>query len=112
MEKGAIKKRIFRFFSGLDPQLGFIFLGIAILSSITFLSASQNTPVLLTDQIRNLVLAFLVMWAVSYIPPKWLETAAVWIYVAGVVLLIAVALFGLIKKGAALGQYWYCHSAF
>jgi rod shape determining protein RodA len=100
MEKGAIKKRIYRFFSGLDPQLGFIFLGIAILSSITFLSASQNTPVLLTDQIRNLVLAFLVMWAVSYIPPKWLETGAVWIYVIGVVLLIAVALFGLIKKGA------------
>jgi rod shape determining protein RodA len=100
MEKGAIKKRIYRFFSGLDPQLGFIFLGIAILSSITFLSASQNTPVLLTDQIRNLVLAFLVMWAVSYIPPKWLETAAVWIYVIGVVLLIAVAVFGLIKKGA------------
>jgi rod shape determining protein RodA len=100
MEKGAIKKRIYRFFSGLDPQLGFIFLGIAILSSITFLSASQNTPVLLADQIRNLVLAFLVMWAVSYIPPKWLETAAVWIYIIGVVLLIAVAIFGLVKKGA------------
>ena len=100
MEKGAIKKRIFQFFSGLDPQLGFIFLGIAILSSVTFLSASQNTPVLLADQIRNLVLAFLVMWAVSYIPPKWLETAAVWIYVIGVVLLIAVAIFGLVKKGA------------
>jgi rod shape determining protein RodA len=100
MEKGAIKKRIYQFFSGLDPQLGFIFLGIAILSSITFLSASQNTPVLLADQIRNLVLAFLVMWAVSYIPPKWLETAAVWIYIIGVVLLIAVAIFGLVKKGA------------
>ena len=100
MEKGAIKKRIFQFFSGLDPRLGFIFLGIAILSSVTFLSASQNTPVLLADQIRNLVLAFLVMWAVSYIPPKWLETAAVWIYVIGVVLLIAVAIFGLVKKGA------------
>lgn len=100
MEKGAIKKRFYQFFSGLDPQLGLIFLGIAILSSITFLSASQNTPVLLADQIRNLVLAFLVMWVVSYIPPKWLETAAVWIYIIGVVLLIAVAIFGLIKKGA------------
>jgi rod shape determining protein RodA len=100
MEKGAIKKRIYRFFSGLDPQLGFIFLGIAILSSVTFLSASQNTPVLLADQIRNLILAFLVMWVVSYIPPKWLETAAVWIYIIGVVLLIAVAIFGLVKKGA------------
>jgi len=100
MEKGAIKKRIYQFFSGLDPQLGFIFLGIAILSSITFLSASQNTPVQLSDQLRNLILAFLVMWIVSYIPPKWLETAAVWVYVIGVVLLVAVAIFGLVKKGA------------
>jgi rod shape determining protein RodA len=40
------------------------------------------------------------MWVVSYIPPKWLETAAVWIYIIGVVLLIAVAIFGLVKKGA------------
>ena len=100
MEKGAIKKYIIRFFSGLDPQLGFIFLGIAILSSITFLSASQNTPVMLSDQLRNLILAFLVMWVVSYIPPKWLETAAVWVYIIGVTLLIAVAIFGLVKKGA------------
>jgi rod shape determining protein RodA len=100
MEKGAIKKRIYQFFSGLDPQLGLIFLGIAILSSITFLSASQNTPVQLSDQLRNLILAFLVMWVVSYIPPKWLETAAVWVYIIGVVLLIAVAIFGLVKKGA------------
>ena len=92
MEKGAIKKRIYQFFSGLDPQLGLIFLGIAVLSSITFLSASQNTPVQLSDQLRNLILAFLVMWVVSYIPPKWLETAAVWVYVIGVVLLIAVAI--------------------
>jgi len=100
MEKGAIKKRIYQFFSGLDPQLGLIFLGIAVLSSITFLSASQNTPVQLSDQLRNLILAFFVMWVVSYIPPKWLETAAVWVYVIGVVLLIAVAIFGLVKKGA------------
>ena len=100
MEKGAITKRISRFFSGLDPQLGFIFLGIAILSSVTFLSASQNTPVQLIDQLRNLALAFTVMWLVSYIPPKWLETAAVWAYVVVVILLVAVAIFGLVKKGA------------
>jgi rod shape determining protein RodA len=40
------------------------------------------------------------MWIVSRIPPKWLDTGAVWIYGFGVALLIAVAVFGLIKKGA------------
>lgn len=66
----------------------------------TFLSASQGTPVSIEDELRNLALSFVVMWIVSRIPPKWLELAAVWIYGLGVALLVAVAAFGLIKKGA------------
>ena len=66
----------------------------------TFLSSSQNTPVVIADELRNLALSFAVMWIVSRIPPKWLEMGAVWIYGFGVALLIAVAIFGLIKKGA------------
>lgn len=103
MEKGAIKnikKIFFSFFSGLDRQLGLILLGLAVVGFFTFLSASQNTHVLVEDELRNLALSFLVMWVVSRIPPKWLETAAVWIYSLGIVLLISVAAFGLIKKGA------------
>jgi rod shape determining protein RodA len=103
MEKSAINKvkKIFHsIFSGLDRQLGFILLGLATIGFITFLSASQNTPVRFEDELRNLALSFVVMWVVSRIPPKWLETAAVWIYIIGVALLVAVAIFGLIKKGA------------
>jgi rod shape determining protein RodA len=103
MEKSAIKKAkklFFSIFSGLDRQLGLILLGLAAVGFVTFLSASQNTPVRFEDELRNLALSFVVMWIVSRIPPKWLETAAVWIYVIGVALLIAVAAFGLIKKGA------------
>ena len=103
MEKSAINKakQIFlSIFSGLDRQLGYILLGLAGIGFITFLSASQNTPVRFEDELRNLVLSFAVMWTVSRIPPKWLEMAAVWIYGIGVALLIAVAIFGLIKKGA------------
>ncbi|QWE02485.1 rod shape-determining protein RodA [Polynucleobacter sp. JS-JIR-II-b4] len=87
-------------FAGLDRQLGFILLGLAAVGFFTFLSASQNTPVQIADELRNLALSFLVMWIVSRIPPKWLEMGAVWIYGFGVALLIAVAAFGLIKKGA------------
>ncbi len=103
MEKSAItktKKVFLSIFSGLDRQLGLILLGLAGVGFITFLSASQNTPVRFEDEFRNLALSFAVMWIVSRIPPKWLEMAAVWIYGIGVALLIAVAAFGLIKKGA------------
>jgi len=103
MEKSPIKKiqsLFFSFFSGLDRQLGLILLGLACVGFFTFLSASQNTPVQIADELRNLALSFAVMWLVSRIPPKWLEISAVWIYGFGVALLIAVAVFGLIKKGA------------
>ena len=103
MGKSPVKKiqvLFFSFFSGLDRQLGLILLGLAAVGLFTFLSASQNTPVQTTDELRNLALSFGVMWLVSRIPPKWLEMGAVWIYGIGVTLLVAVAIFGLIKKGA------------
>lgn len=103
MEKSSVKKIksiFYGLFSGLDRQLGLILLGLAATGFFTFLSSSQNTPVLITDELRNLVLSFVVMWIVSRIPPKWLEMGAVWIYSIGIALLIAVAVFGLIKKGA------------
>ena len=103
MEKSAIskaKKIFLSIFSGLDRQLGLILLGLATVGFVTFLSASQNTPVRFEDEFRNLALSFVVMWIVSRIPPKWLEMVAVWVYGFGIALLVAVAVFGLIKKGA------------
>ena len=103
MEKSPlirVKGFFFSIFAGLDRQLGLILLSLATVGFLTFLSASQNTPVQITDELRNLALSFVVMWVVSRIPPKWLEMGAVWIYGFGIALLIAVAVFGLIKKGA------------
>ncbi len=103
MEKSSVKKfksLFYGLFSGLDRQLGLILLGLSAIGFFTFLSSSQNTPVQISDELRNLALSFAVMWIVSRIPPKWLEMGAVWIYGFGVALLIAVAAFGLIKKGA------------
>ena len=103
MEKSPlikVKGLFFGIFAGLDRQLGLILLSLAAVGFFTFLSASQNTPVQIAEELRNLALSFVVMWIVSRIPPKWLEMGAVWIYGFGVALLIAVAAFGLIKKGA------------
>ena len=100
MEKRSLIHKIDFLWSGLDKTLGLIVLALVAISVITFISASSGTHVKLVDQARNLVLAFGVMLIVSRIPPKWLEKSAIWIYTIGIALLLAVAAFGLIKKGA------------
>jgi rod shape determining protein RodA len=100
VEKRSLIHRFDFLWSGLDKGLGLIVLGLIVISTITFISASSGTSVKLIDQARNLVLAYSVMLVISRIPPKWLERSAVWIYGFGIALLLAVAAFGLIKKGA------------
>lgn len=100
MEKRPLIQRIDFLWSGFDKTLGLIVLALALISIITFISASSGTPIQLIDQLRNLLLSYTVMWIVSRVPPKWLQRSAVWIYSVGIALLLAVAAFGLIKKGA------------
>lgn len=100
MEKRPLIQRIDFLWSGFDKTLGLIVLGLALISIVTFISASSGTPIQLIDQLRNLLLSYSVMWLLSRVPPKWLQRSAVWIYSFGVALLLAVAAFGLIKKGA------------
>lgn len=100
MEKRSLIQRFDFLWAGLDKPLGLIVLSLIVISTITFISASSGTSVKLMDQARNLVLAYSVMLIVSRVPPKWLERSAVWIYGIGIALLLAVAAFGLIKKGA------------
>ena len=100
MEKRPLISHLRFLWEGLDETLGLIVLGLLAISMITFISASSGTPIKVIDQLRNLLLFFSVMWLVSKIPPKWLEKSAVWIYALGIALLLAVAAFGLIKKGA------------
>jgi rod shape determining protein RodA len=100
MEKRSLIHKIDFLWSGLDKTLGLIVLALVAISIITFISATSGTHVKLIDQARNLVLAFGVMLIVSRIPPKWLEKSAIWIYTIGIALLLAVAAFGLIRKGA------------
>ncbi|TXI13151.1 MAG: rod shape-determining protein RodA [Polynucleobacter sp.] len=100
MEKRSLIHHFDFLWAGLDKVLGLIVLGLIVISTITFISASSGTSVKLIDQARNLALAYSVMLIVSRVPPKWLERSAVWIYGVGIALLLAVAAFGLIKKGA------------
>ena len=59
---------------------------------------SQNLPT--PDHARNMVLAGTIMFVVAQISPQRLMRFAVPLYSFGVMLLIAVAIFGITKKGA------------
>jgi rod shape determining protein RodA len=100
MEKRSLIHKIDFLWRGLDKTLGLIVLALVVISIITFISATSGTHVKFIDQARNLIVSIGVMLIVSRIPPKWLEKSAIWIYTIGIALLLAVAAFGLIKKGA------------
>jgi rod shape determining protein RodA len=73
---------------------------LAALSLITVFSAGYDFPGRFEGQVRNLLAAFLMMWLLANVPPQSLMRFAVPIYSIGIALLIAVALFGTVKKGA------------
>jgi rod shape determining protein RodA len=100
MEKRSLIRKIDFLWRGLDKTLGLIVLALVAISIVTFISATSGTHVKFVDQARNLIVSVGVMLIVSRIPPKWLEKSAIWIYTIGIALLLAVAAFGLIKKGA------------
>lgn len=100
MEKRSLIHKIDFLWRGLDRTLGVIVLALVAISIVTFISATSGTHVKFVDQARNLLVSISVMLIVSRIPPKWLEKSAIWIYTIGIALLLAVAAFGLIKKGA------------
>jgi len=52
------------------------------------------------DHARNMLLAATIMFLVAQVPPQRLMTLAPALYGAGLALLVAVALFGITKKGA------------
>ena len=79
------------------------FAAIAFLSLLILYSAGSELEGRFADHVRNLVLAFAVMWAVAHIKPSVLARIAVPVFVFGLLLLIAVALVGDSSKGA---QRW------
>jgi rod shape determining protein RodA len=100
MENRPLTLRLRFLWEGLDPSLSIILLCLIVVGNITFLSASSGTVITWVEQSRNLFMAILIMWATSRIPIKWLEKISLWVYLIGVALLVAVAIFGQIKKGA------------
>ena len=89
-----------RLTANLDGTL--VLLAVLILSVglFTLYSAAYDSPGRLNAQIVNIAVAFAAMWIAAQIPPQTLMRFAVPIYVVGLCLLVAVALFGEVVNGA------------
>jgi len=88
-----------RFFA-MDQPLFFIFIGLAGLSLLAVYTASHEEPERFFNHLRNLVVAAFIMLMLAQIPSTWLQKVAIPLYGLGLVLLLAVALFGDTSKGA------------
>jgi rod shape determining protein RodA len=83
-----------------DGPLAIIIFLIMSVGIVTLYSAGIDFPGRVEDQLRNIVVAFIVMWIAANVPPQTLMRFAVPLYTIGVSLLIAVAVFGIVKKGS------------
>src|SRR5258705_7280791 len=84
----------------IDSFLLGIALSIAGLGLITLFSASDQSMARLSSQAASLAFALVLMWIVANIPPQTMARAVVPLYVVGVVLLAAVALWGVSVNGS------------
>jgi rod shape determining protein RodA len=96
--------RLRYFTSSLDPTLLAVLGALGVVGLITLYSAAHDHPGNhFSGQLRNFVLAFVVMLFFASLPPRILMRMAIPVYVVGVVSLLAVLAVGVSAKGA---QRW------
>lgn len=78
-------------------------LTLVVISLFTLYSSSSQNADLMWRQILRFALAFGFMLVIAQLPPDPLKRWVPWIYIIGVILLLAVMLFGDVGKGA---QRW------
>jgi len=98
--KVSLRQRIAPWFAGFDGPLAFAVFMLACAGMLTMYSSGYDHGTRFEDHGRNMLIAATIMFVVAQIPPQRLMAVAVPLYVVGVTLLIAVAIFGITKKGA------------
>ena len=88
------------FFQGFDGMLAFAVFMLASAGLLIMYSSGYDHGTRFMDHSRNMLIAGAIMFVVAQIPPQRLMALAVPLYIFGVALLIAVAIFGITKKGA------------
>jgi rod shape determining protein RodA len=98
--KPSVFQRAAPMFQGFDGLLAFAVFLLAGAGLLIMYSSGYDHGTRFFDHGRNMLIAGFIMFVVAQIPPQRLMAFAVPLYVAGVALLIAVAIFGITKKGA------------
>jgi rod shape determining protein RodA len=98
--RGAIIESIKRRLLIFDRSLAIIVGLIMLLGCLAVASAAMDYPGRFEGHVRNIAIGIMVMWIAAVIPPQKLMRFALPIYLAGIGLLVAVAMFGLVKNGA------------
>ena len=96
-------QRVLPMFRGFDGPLLAAVLLLAGLGLTIMYSSGFDHGTRFVMHGRNMLLAAAIMFVVAQAPPQRLMRLAVPVYTVGVLLLVAVALFGITKKGA---QRW------
>ena len=99
-ERPSLMQRAMPWFQGFDGPLAFAVFMLAGIGLLTMYSSGYDHGTRFMDHGRNMLIAGFIMFVVAQVPPQRLMSFAVPLYVLGVTLLIAVAIFGITKKGA------------
>ncbi len=99
-DQPSLLQRVAPWFGGIDRILLLVVLVLGLVGLATMYSVGFDHGTRFVDHGRNMLIALGVMLLVAQVPPQRLMTLAVPLYTMGVLLLVAVALFGLTKKGA------------
>lgn len=91
----------FRLHIDLPLLTGLLVLGL--FGTVVLYSASGGDQEMLIRQIARVAIAFAVLFIVAQTPPHWLKIITFWLFVIGLIMLIAVPLVGESHKGA---QRW------
>ena len=100
IHKNSLWRRFLHLVEGFDGPLAFTVFVLACAGLTVMYSSGYDHGTRFVDHARNMLIAGLIMFAVAQVPPQKLMELAVPLYALGVTLLLAVALFGITKKGA------------
>jgi rod shape determining protein RodA len=99
-DRPPLWQRLSPMLRGFDGPLAFAVFFLCGLGLLAMYSSGYDHGTRFVDHARNMLLAGFIMFVVAQVPPQRLMSVAVPLYTVGVALLVAVALFGLTKKGA------------
>jgi rod shape determining protein RodA len=99
-DKPSLYQRTLPLLQGFDGLLAFAVFLLACAGLLIMYSSGYDHGSRFVDHARNMLIAGAIMFVVAQVPPQRLMAFAVPLYIVGVTLLVAVAIFGMTKKGA------------